>query len=321
MAALRYKVGDKVIVRKREDLLKEYSPGNPAGDPFCGGQSFVQPMNSFCGKVATIQHVGRDMYILIEDVRRWAWTDEMFESDLPKFYAIKRPEDAHTNPLWGEYIRHLSKIEGAAGYSGHVDDMFYGTTSTEGGDVFNGTTYTKKLLPEQILLTLEEWDSLFNKQTITMKYELTRPQLLEIRSRVDCSTIQEKINNYLTVFFDNTDTEPFFIKEGDIEDLLKKGSPGDLAIVKEYLQLEPPRNFKAGEKVFSPAWGVGKVDHQNQEDPSSSATKVTFGDTIRSYNTEGRYYNSDENPTLFKANEKVTFQLVGDKVKMTIENV
>lgn len=65
---MKYKVGDKVKVRSD---LKE--------DTMYGGQTFVDCMVKYMGKIMTVKQVYGKCYSLEEDGEKWAWTDEMFE--------------------------------------------------------------------------------------------------------------------------------------------------------------------------------------------------------------------------------------------------
>lgn len=64
---MRYKVGDKVRVRKDLIVGKRY-----------GSYRFSSDMKGFKGKTFNIQKVGSDYYRVEEE--RFFWTDEMFES-------------------------------------------------------------------------------------------------------------------------------------------------------------------------------------------------------------------------------------------------
>ena len=64
---MKYKVGDKVRVRKNLALGSHY-----------GREKFVEKMKSFIGKAVTISKVCDASYMILED-GGYAWTDEMFE--------------------------------------------------------------------------------------------------------------------------------------------------------------------------------------------------------------------------------------------------
>lgn len=86
----RYKIGDKVIVRK--DLVV----GDHYGiDPLGAKCRFVCEMDFFKGKTVTIAHVdvgilGDIRYNIEEDGGKWWWTDDMFVGLAPK----EEPEDS-----------------------------------------------------------------------------------------------------------------------------------------------------------------------------------------------------------------------------------
>ncbi len=65
---MKYKVGDKVIVRS--DLVV---------DTKYGFDTFIDDMTSSKGKQVTIKEVNNDRYLIEEDNGKWNWTDEMLE--------------------------------------------------------------------------------------------------------------------------------------------------------------------------------------------------------------------------------------------------
>ena len=65
---MRYKVGDKVIVRKDLAVGKNY-----------GGDAFVSSMEEFEGKIVTIEEVFSSTYQIKEDAGRYTWVDKMLE--------------------------------------------------------------------------------------------------------------------------------------------------------------------------------------------------------------------------------------------------
>lgn len=77
---MRYKVGDKVKVRK--DLIE--------GTDY-GGEGVVEEMLEFRGKEVTIQKVMFDReYVILEDRDNWYWTEEMFEPVVRNFEFVER---------------------------------------------------------------------------------------------------------------------------------------------------------------------------------------------------------------------------------------
>ena len=66
---MKYKVGDKVRVKKSLVTGKNY--GN--------GYMFRNDMVRYMGKEVTISRVGDDFYKIKDDVDYWSWTDDMFE--------------------------------------------------------------------------------------------------------------------------------------------------------------------------------------------------------------------------------------------------
>ena len=77
---MKYKVGDKVRVRKWDDMEKEFGLDN--GDiaiPHC---YFTFGMKKHCNYVVTIsEETERGKYHIKEDNADWFWCDEMFESN------------------------------------------------------------------------------------------------------------------------------------------------------------------------------------------------------------------------------------------------
>ena len=65
---MKYKIGDKVLVRPDLEEGKKY-----------GNEVVISDMLFFKGKIVTIEHVDHpDYYRIKEDSDQWHWTDEMF---------------------------------------------------------------------------------------------------------------------------------------------------------------------------------------------------------------------------------------------------
>lgn len=77
---MKYKVGDKVRVKKWEDLELEYKV-NEDGD-ICHGAMFIQEMKEYCGKEFVIEQVWNDRYSC--HGIRYLWQDWMFEDTVEK---------------------------------------------------------------------------------------------------------------------------------------------------------------------------------------------------------------------------------------------
>ena len=78
---MKYKVGDKVIIRRDLMIFERY-----------GSQTFVKQMEKYKGMPATISEVFSDTYYIKEDKgENWYWTDDMFEAkdELTAEAAIK----------------------------------------------------------------------------------------------------------------------------------------------------------------------------------------------------------------------------------------
>ena len=65
---MKFKVGDKVRVRKDLEVDKRY-----------GSHVFVDGMQNYRGKVMEVESIWNDEYYLKETVQDWAFTDEMLE--------------------------------------------------------------------------------------------------------------------------------------------------------------------------------------------------------------------------------------------------
>ena len=65
---MKYKIGDKVLVRSDLEESKKY-----------GDEVVISDMLYFKGKIVTIEHVDHpNCYRIKEDPDQWSWTDEMF---------------------------------------------------------------------------------------------------------------------------------------------------------------------------------------------------------------------------------------------------
>lgn len=74
---MKYKVGDKVKVRKDLKLNREYKMFNSAvWDDVTDGMMLLK------GKLVTVDGIGRRGYLIKEDECHYNWTDEMFESEV-----------------------------------------------------------------------------------------------------------------------------------------------------------------------------------------------------------------------------------------------
>ena len=71
---MKYKIGDKVLVRPDLEEGKKY-----------GDDVVMSDMLFFKGKIVTIEHVYHPYcYRIKEDPDQWHWTDEMFSEKEPK---------------------------------------------------------------------------------------------------------------------------------------------------------------------------------------------------------------------------------------------
>lgn len=75
---MEYKVGDKVRVRKWDDMEKEF--GTNGRSIITPGCYFVDNMKKYCNRIVTISSVkDGGKYNIAEDNNCWIWCDEMFE--------------------------------------------------------------------------------------------------------------------------------------------------------------------------------------------------------------------------------------------------
>ena len=71
---MKYKIGDKVLVRLDLEENKKY-----------GDEVVISDMLDFKGKIVTIEHVDYpNHYRIKEDPDQWHWTDEMFSEKEPE---------------------------------------------------------------------------------------------------------------------------------------------------------------------------------------------------------------------------------------------
>ena len=75
--AMKYKIGDKVRVKKWEDLELEYEVDKYGS--ICHGVGFEKEMKKFCGKELVIKRIERDEYLCHGN--DWLWQDWIFEDE------------------------------------------------------------------------------------------------------------------------------------------------------------------------------------------------------------------------------------------------
>ena len=73
---MKYKVGDKVLVKSQEWYDENKDVFGRVKLPV---ESFIKDMRLFLGKVMTIKSLKEERYSLEEDHDNWSWTDDMFE--------------------------------------------------------------------------------------------------------------------------------------------------------------------------------------------------------------------------------------------------
>lgn len=85
---MKYKIGDKVLVRSDLEENKKY-----------GDKVVISDMLYFKGKIVTIEHVDYpNHYRIKEDPDQWHWTDEMFSGN-------------ESEEIKSEYLSDLEEIE------------------------------------------------------------------------------------------------------------------------------------------------------------------------------------------------------------------
>ena len=84
---MRYKEGDKVIIKSREwyDKNKDES-GIVTFSTDRGDYNVTKEDEPFFGRVVTITYVGDGYYIIAEDERGYVWIDEMIEGPSTSIY-------------------------------------------------------------------------------------------------------------------------------------------------------------------------------------------------------------------------------------------
>ena len=82
---MKYKVGDKVRVKKWEDLELEYKVDEYG--VICHGAMFIQEMKEYCGKEFVIEQVWNDRYSC--HGINYLWQDWMFEDFETKTIRIE----------------------------------------------------------------------------------------------------------------------------------------------------------------------------------------------------------------------------------------
>ena len=86
---MKFKVGDKVRVKKWEDLELEYKVD---GDGYIhhDGVAFNPKMKEYCGKELVIEYIGMDEYLCYNG---WIWQDWMFEDIETKTIRIDENQE------------------------------------------------------------------------------------------------------------------------------------------------------------------------------------------------------------------------------------
>jgi hypothetical protein len=83
MSAIKYNVGDKVLVKSLDWYNENKDASGNVQVPMC----FVSAMREWCGKIVTIKSRGCSNYLIAEG--EYMWSDEMFEglADVTELFA------------------------------------------------------------------------------------------------------------------------------------------------------------------------------------------------------------------------------------------
>ena len=73
---MKYKKGDRVIVRSWESMEREFGLDNNGYIKV--HKKFVPWMKEYCGRTLTIAYRRKDYYGVIEDDNQYFWSDDMF---------------------------------------------------------------------------------------------------------------------------------------------------------------------------------------------------------------------------------------------------
>lgn len=81
---MKYKVGDKVVIKNWDDMVEEF--GLTIGGNIDCKYCFLDKMAEYCGKTMTIKSIEeRGVYKMEEDGGTWNWSEDMFELEKIKF--------------------------------------------------------------------------------------------------------------------------------------------------------------------------------------------------------------------------------------------
>ena len=87
LPVIKYKIGDKVIIREDLEEGKLY-----------GYYSVNEDMFPLRGKIVTICDIGYNFYILKEDIHKWCWTDKMFSGKVSEDFNPEEFNSQSTIP-------------------------------------------------------------------------------------------------------------------------------------------------------------------------------------------------------------------------------
>ena len=87
LPVIKYKIGDKVIIR--EDLKE---------GKLYGYYLVNEDMFPLRGKIVTICDIGYNFYILKEDIHKWCWTDKMFSGKVSEDFSSEESDSQNIIP-------------------------------------------------------------------------------------------------------------------------------------------------------------------------------------------------------------------------------
>lgn len=92
------KIGDKVRIRKWDDMAKEY-PVDKDGDILFPNCNFVDEMKMYCGKTVTVSKTfDNGIFFILEDTEDYEWHESMIEKEYqPKHAKENVDHPSHYN--------------------------------------------------------------------------------------------------------------------------------------------------------------------------------------------------------------------------------
>ena len=132
---MKYKVGDKAVVREWDDMAKEFGVYGGGFIVVLSSGCFVASMRKYCGKTVTIKAAYDDYYLIEGDNTQWHFTNEMF---------VAHPQliiEHHGRTT----VAHIGKTYGVARCN--PDDEYDAMT----GDIIAVQRLYAKVMPKKII--------------------------------------------------------------------------------------------------------------------------------------------------------------------------